>query len=52
MVAEDGSWLPGTVQKVFRNGKVAVAIDQIRNRSADGCATIHFTGVHQLHPIA
>jgi hypothetical protein len=39
-------WIPagpltGTVQKVFKNGKVAVAIDQIRNGSADGLHTLN-----------
>jgi hypothetical protein len=33
----------GTVQKVFKNGKVAVAVHQLRNRSEDGCHTLHFT---------
>lgn len=42
------AWWPkgevtGTVQKLFKNGKVAVAIDQIRNRSADGCHTMHLS---------
>jgi hypothetical protein len=31
----------GTVQKIFKNGTVAVAIDQIRNFSADGKHTMH-----------
>jgi hypothetical protein len=37
-----GVRITGTVQKVFRNGKVAVAVDQLRNRSEDGCGTMHF----------
>jgi hypothetical protein len=42
-------WIPvgpltGTVQKVFKNGKVAVAIDQIRNGSADGLHTLNVPG--------
>ncbi len=32
----------GIVQKVFKNGKVAVAVDQLPNRSRDGRATMHF----------
>jgi hypothetical protein len=36
------SMLTGTVQKVFKNGKVAVAVDQLPNRGGDGKKTIHF----------
>jgi hypothetical protein len=32
----------GTVTKVFKNGKVAVAVDQLRNFSEDGLRTLHF----------
>jgi len=32
----------GTVQRIFRNGKVAVALHDIRNQSADGRLTQHF----------
>jgi hypothetical protein len=32
----------GTVQKIFKNGNVAVAIHQIRNFSEDGLHTMHF----------
>lgn len=39
----------GTVQKVFKNGKVAVAVDQVKNRSEDGCWTGHFKAA-QLFP--
>jgi hypothetical protein len=31
----------GTVQKVFKNGRVAVAVHQIANSSGDGCYTAH-----------
>lgn len=31
----------GTVQRVFKNGQVAVAIDQLGNRSEDGHRTLH-----------
>lgn len=31
----------GTVQKLYKNGNAAVAIDQIRNFSADGLHTIN-----------
>jgi hypothetical protein len=30
-----GTKVTGTVQKVFKNGNVAVAVDQLPNRSAD-----------------
>lgn len=41
------AWWPkgtvtGTVQKVFKNGKVAVAVDQLRNWGGDGLKTLHF----------
>ena len=36
-----GVEVTGTVQKVYKNGKVAVAIDQLRNRSEDGKHTMH-----------
>ena len=39
-----------TVQKVFRNGKVALAIHQIRNSSADGCHTLNWSSLEYLHP--
>ena len=57
-VPEDDSlrqtkWYPkgevtGTVQKVFKNGKVAVAVDQLRNvqDSGDGLRTLHFHRDH------
>jgi hypothetical protein len=32
----------GTVQKVFKNGKVAVAVDQLHNWGGDGLRTMHF----------
>lgn len=35
----------GTVQKIFKNGLVAVAIDQLGNRSEDGKHTIHLPSV-------
>jgi len=53
-VTDDGifakaDWYPkgratGTVQKVFKNGKVAVAIDQLRqiHDSGDGLRTLHY----------
>jgi hypothetical protein len=34
--------LTGTVQKLFKNGKVAVAVDQLPNNSDDGCKTMNF----------
>lgn len=38
--------ITGTVQKIFKNGKVAVAVHQIRNeaksKTADGYKTLHF----------
>lgn len=34
--------LSGTVQKLFKNGNVAVAVHQLPNGSEDGCRTIHF----------
>ena len=36
----------GTVTKVFKNGRAAVAVDQLRNRSADGCHTLHIELEH------
>jgi len=39
-----GVRVTGTVQKLFKNGKVAVAVDQLRNRSEDGKHTCHFGG--------
>lgn len=33
----------GTVQKVYKNGNVAVAVDQLRNLSADGLYTLHIS---------
>jgi hypothetical protein len=35
-------FLTGKVEKVFKNGNVAVAVDQLQNRSEDGKRTIHF----------
>jgi hypothetical protein len=32
----------GTVQKVYKNGSAAVAVDQIRNASEDGLKTLSF----------
>jgi hypothetical protein len=46
------SILTGTVQKVFKNGKVAVAMDQLPMRGGDGKRTIHFDGanvVEEMH---
>lgn len=42
------SWFPksgatGTIQKMFKNGTVAVAVDQLRNGSDDGKVTLHFS---------
>jgi hypothetical protein len=37
-----GQPVTGTVQKIFKNGNVAVAIHQIRNFSEDGLHTMHF----------
>lgn len=34
--------LTGIVQKVFKNGQVAIAVDQLRNNSEDGRRTLHF----------
>jgi hypothetical protein len=52
VIAEDHplnstTWFPrgevfGIVQKVFKNGKVAVAVEGVRNQSADGLLTMHF----------
>jgi ABC-type cobalt transport system substrate-binding protein len=45
-------WFPksgevtGTVQKCFKNGLVAVAVDQIGNASTDGRRTLHFSRDH------
>lgn len=33
----------GTVQKLFKNGQIAVAVHQLRNRSADGFRTLQFS---------
>ena len=33
--------MTGTVQKVFKNGQVAVAADYYRNTSEDGRKTVH-----------
>ena len=41
----------GTVQKVFKNGKVAVAIDQIWNKSEDHRHTINWSSLECLFPI-
>lgn len=38
----------GTVEKVFKNGNVAVAVERIRNLSADGLKTLHFKAT-ELH---
>jgi hypothetical protein len=35
-------FLTGKVEKVFKNGNVAIAVDQLHNRSEDGKRTIHF----------
>lgn len=32
----------GVVQKIFKNGKVMVAIDQLPNRSDDGKSSMNF----------
>lgn len=32
----------GLVEKVYKNGKVSVAVDQIKNRSADGRRSLNF----------
>jgi len=45
------TWWPrgentGTVQKLFKNGKVAVAVHRLRNRSEDGFTTINFSRDH------
>ncbi len=32
----------GTVQKLYKNGKVAVAVHQLRNNSEDRCHTLRF----------
>ncbi len=34
--------ITGTVQKVYKNGKVMVAVHQLRNRSEDGCHSLNF----------
>lgn len=41
------AWWPtdtvtGTVEKVYKNGKVAVAVDRVHNQSADRLKTLHF----------
>lgn len=49
-------WFPtsgratGVVERTFKNGKVAVAVDQVRNFSDDGRWTGHFLAseVHQI----
>ena len=52
----DTAWWPksgdvtGTVERVFKNGKVAVAVDQLGNRSDDHKRTIHF-GPADLTPV-
>ena len=33
--------ITGTVEKTFKNGNIAVAIDQMGNRSADHCRTMN-----------
>lgn len=40
-------WFPktgatGTVERVFKNGRVAVAVNEVRNFSNDGLKTLHF----------
>ena len=35
--------LTGTIEKVFKNGKFSAAIDQLKNRSADGKKSMHFS---------
>lgn len=44
-----GETVTGTVQKVFKNGRVAVAIDQLPNRSEDGKSTMNVPAEHLRH---
>jgi hypothetical protein len=37
-----GTKVTGTIQKFYKNGKVAVAVHQLKNQSEDGCHTLHF----------
>ena len=46
-----GVEVTGTVQKLFKNGKVAVAIDQLRNKSEDGRHTMNWSSTDCLIPI-
>jgi hypothetical protein len=43
--------LTATVQKVFKNGKVMIAIDQFRNKSEDGKHSMRWSSVENLFPI-
>ena len=45
-----GKKVTGTVQKLFKNGKVAVAVDQLYNKSEDHKHTINFSTVEALIP--
>ena len=36
-----GPALTGTIQRLFKDSRAAVAIDQLRNRSQDGRRTLH-----------
>lgn len=48
----DPDALTGTVQRVFKNGKVAVAVDQLRTwDSKDGLRTLHFAQ-EEVEPVA
>ena len=38
--------MTGTVEQIYKNGKVRVACHQLRNSSADGCVSKNFSPEH------
>jgi hypothetical protein len=47
-----GVQVTGEVQKIFKNGKVAVAVDQVKNKSEDRRHTMNWESTDCLIPIS
>lgn len=47
-----GTRVTGTVQKLFKNGKIAIAIDQLGNKSEDRKHTINWRSIECLIPLS
>lgn len=43
--------ITATVQKVYKNGKVMIAVHQFRNRSEDRMHSMRWSTLEYLHPI-